>query len=234
MGEGFEILVWLAVMAFIGLRGAMQKNRAEQKKREEAERRESRDRAVQALGEADAGSPDGRRGILGRFTDFAAELERQMQEAQTEQRARAEAEMRAREEMARRGPRGPDDITRARPTVVVPGRRVYPRSVESIESAEEEHASHWDDWESAPESHRLHPDETAGQGARLAAASRVPRPATKLRRGSVRGREPRGDGLSKLDRFDALKRAVILADVLGPPPGLDGITPAERRLDEQV
>ena len=259
MGEGFEVLLWLAIMAFIGLRGAIQKSRAQQRKRDARVVEEARDRSIelsQASGpgrrpgesrlpslrpagvsesarSAEAASSAPRRGVLSRLNEFAAELERQMREAQeAEQRNRAEQQARA-ERQARAG-RPTRGAQPSRPptadseqTVVVPGRRVYPAAAPG---GPEGHEAHWDDWETSPESHRLHPEEAARRRTRQAGARRVPTP--EVRRDVVRGRVPRGDGLSRLDRFESLQRAVILADILGPPPGLDGTLSVERRLRE--
>lgn len=41
-----------------------------------------------------------------------------------------------------------------------------------------------------------------------------------------------GGGLARLDRYAPLRRAILLSEVLDPPPGLTGSTPVERRLEE--
>jgi hypothetical protein len=226
MGDGFEVLIWLAVMGFIGIRSAMQRSRAQSASRIEADpidrpeppisaprkRRESpprdRERREATL------APPARRGsgVLSRWTEFAAELERQMKEQQEVQRSRGSA-------------------FETEKTVVVPGRRVYPRSAAPTEPARRGEPSHWDDWQSEPDDHSLHDDDDPRGRKFHAPAPRDVRAARVSSRVETveRVRRP---GLARLDGYDPLKRAVILADVLGTPPGLDGISPAERRLDK--
>jgi hypothetical protein len=143
--------------------------------------------------------------VLSRFADFAAEIERQMQEQQEAGRAAADE--------------------REGETVLVPGRRVVPRRSEVPAAAEAEHASHWTDWEAQPQSHSLHTGQTGERHA--------PGPVRPMQAKSEASKRARGrrSGLERLESYGTLKRAVILADVLGPPPGLGGISPAERRLE---
>lgn len=93
--------------------------------------------------------------------------------------------------------------------------------------------SHWDDWEDEPESHRLHPGGPGGGGS--ARHERTPREVRSPRESSKAQVERiHRPGLARLESYAALKRAVLLAEVLGPPPGLDGTSPAERRLDRLI
>ncbi len=216
MGDGFEVLIWLAVMGFIGIRSAMARSRSQAASRAESEpapelpapTRQPRPTARQRprSTEESARVPARRgSGVLSRWAEFAANLERQMQEQQ--QAARAAAEEREGE------------------TVVVPGRRVVPRRSEAPAVADPRHESHWKDWETEPESHSL----AGGRSGRRHTPGPVRVPTTG-NAASESGRSRRS-GLARLESYGTLKRSIILADVLGPPPGLDGISPSERRLE---
>lgn len=229
MGEGFEVLLWLAVMGFIGIRGAM-RNRTrtaartdetedervvEHARQVEAARRVARSSSREEEVERSVPARRGG-GVLSRWTEFAAELERQMKEQQEAQRTR-------------------QGSFEEEETVVVPGRRVYPSTPTAPGGAGAvSEASHWDDWETQPESHSLHSrqaSDPSGRGLHRP-APRDARPSREMSKAQTVERIHR-PGLARLEKFGALKRAVILADVLGPPPGLDGLSPAERRLDQR-
>ena len=191
MGEGFEILLWLALMAILGLRGAAQsRKRAEREAPEEAEslgggsapnRIDPDEGAIAGSTERASGA---RGGLLSRMAEVAAELERQARERQTEAEAR-----RAREEaaLARRagGERRHLGVDRER-TVVVPGRRVRP---------------------------------PPPAGGRLEARDPSGPPATAVASEEGR-RRSRRHGLERLERYPTLQRAILLSELLGPAPGL--------------
>ncbi|MFV1987512.1 MAG: hypothetical protein ACC682_09520 [Gemmatimonadota bacterium] len=238
MPDGVEVFVWLAVIGFIGIRSAMQRSRAQARSQAEPERepdhlpppdhrppmeraspaprgrpRSTADSAgmVARMSRADdepVRSPPARRGsgVLSRLSEFAADIERQMKEQQEQQ------------EQARRLAAGQG----AGETVFVPGRRVSPRQGSASAAADPEQESHWNDWESQPESLRLHP------AGRQVAHPSAPQ-ASERESGPARTRR---SGLARLEAYGTLERAIILAEVLGPAPGLHGASPAERRLDE--
>lgn len=248
MGEGFEILLWLALMAILGMRGAARnRKRAEREAAEEPEplaggaapdRIGSDGGAASATRERPAG---GRGGLFDRMAEYAAELERQAREQQAEAEARVRqaeappAHARARTDMraaARRrgGERGEDGAG----TVVVPGRRVRPtplaerasatvvrppgdealiEPLQVLEVADSDHSRRPRRFEAA----RL----TGGDLSRRARAPIGAAPEGPVRR-------PRRPGLARLDRYPTLKRAMVLSEVLGRPPGLDGVAPVER------
>ena len=236
MGEGIEILLWLGIMAVVALRSAAQnRQKAERQKQaglpdlldddlestgadleptaaatttlpQPAERRPlpTRDRDRRARNE-DGGEKKG--GLLAKWAEMAAELERQVQE---QQRAAEEAQAAARREHEARTRRDatPDEPERL---VVVPGRRVYPARTDDRSGPM---PVRWEE----PASARV-----AGAPSRLEARPH----AEPVGSGTGRGR-PRG--LDSLERYGSLKRAMILSEVLGEPPGLSGVAPAERRL----
>lgn len=224
MGDGTEILLWLLVMAIIAIRGAAQnRRRAMQREAEKAQREgrvggrdvESRPGAVPG-GAAKRGTAAKRTGLLDRMMEYATELERQAREQEAEIARRA---------AARDAPER---------TVVVPGRRVIPTRVEApARPVAERPVRTADDIALEPDAELTRPWRTVGSRARAAGrlpsrAAEVPtieEPATGVRR-------VHRPGLARLDRFPPLKRAIMLAEVLGRPPGFDGVGAVERRWSE--
>jgi len=213
MDQGTEILLWLLVMAIIAIRGAAQNRRRAMQREAEQEH---------PAAESDAGSRPARipgaaakrTGLLDRMMEYATELERQAREQEAE--------------LARRAP-GRDAPER---TVVVPGRRVSPTRVEAPPSVGRGPAFSADDIAVAPDAEITRP-------WRLAPAQ--PLEVTRIARGGgapsepeheTSVRRPRRPGLSRLDRYAPLKRAIALAEVLGRPPGFDGVGAVERRWSE--
>ena len=45
-------------------------------------------------------------------------------------------------------------------------------------------------------------------------------------------RAPAGGGLARFETYAPLRRAIIVSEILASPPGLTGVSPAERRLEE--
>ncbi|MDH3733200.1 MAG: hypothetical protein OEU54_06675 [Gemmatimonadota bacterium] len=243
MGEGLEVLLWLGIMGFIALRSAMQRQRKRGSRSEgstpsegsladllsgdptddrpQPDQRRGTGTEVTRRGPAapsrseDAGaratSGEKRGGLLSRWSELAAEFERQVQEQQAS--AREAARPASSEEPER--------------LVVVPGRRVYPTEAGSDEARSRE--SHWSDWQSDPQSHGLHSDVSAG-GARESHVPHQRGSATPAKGLSGRRERRSGAGLARLESLHPLKRAIILSELLGPPPGLEGVAPAERRL----
>lgn len=157
-----------------------------------------------------------RGGLLSKWQEIAAEFERQMEEQQA---AAREAARRAREAEAGESER----------LVVVPGRRVTPAPDLDIEEIRQRE-SHWSDWQTDPGTHGLHAQDAARPGRETHAPHAVQPLSTSRREASGK----RGAGLARLESYPTLQRAIILSELLGPAPGIDGVAPAERRLATDV
>jgi len=224
MGDGAEILLWLLVMAIIAIRGAAQNRQRAMRRDAEGDGDEAAD-ALAAPRAPGASRPRGggsrataatsgdsarRTGLLDRMVEYANELERQ-----------------ARETEARRA----GAAAGAERTVVVPGRRVRPLSVEGRAQPAEAPLRTADDIATQPGAEITRPWRREGarhlEAARISRRTGIPPAAEPESEGDVR--RPRRPGLGRLDRYAPLQRAIVLSEVLGRPPGLGETGPAERR-----
>lgn len=244
MGDSFELLFWLAVFLFFALRGATRKRTGS---------------SLPDSDEAGGSTSDGRRrGILGGLVrQIEEQMEAQRREAErrasggepptqdptgpAEARRRRVEAVEARAHPAERRPgerwaptdaerpvatRAPDAGRRWEPptepdeerplppevrperTYVVPGRRIHAPGTVSVGRS--------------PETARA-----LDQGARTTAIGRGGEDV-RVEEVGARGR----GGLVRLERYPAPRRAILLAELLGPPPGLTGRPSVDRRLEE--
>ncbi len=218
MGDGLEILFWLAVFVIIALRSASRTRSRTPPSRPEGAGAD-RPPSTPALE---------RRGVLADLMrQIEAQVEAQRREAETRARAGEEVlETRlsapagrrptAPERRSRRPPvppdrRPPTPLPGGQGTYVVPGRLVQAPDRVSVARAPEAAALVRDSGTSA-----LGEDRSEGEAGL----------ETLPRRGASR------EGLGRLDRYEPRRRAILLGELLGPPPGLTGRTAVERRLEE--
>lgn len=203
MGDGLEILFWLAIFVVVGLRGVARgrKGRAppepgiepplalepvsrEAPRETQPARQPARQPERQAVRQPARQPAQKSRqkvgGLRGRWAEFAAELERQMVETQQS------------------APEGPAELAEpsSERTVVAPRSPAPADTGPDVPPRRDVLESPW----AAPEA--------------------VRKPAA---------RRPRRRGLTRLERYGSLKRAVILSEILGTAPGLEGGAPAEKR-----
>ncbi|MDX1577514.1 MAG: hypothetical protein R3266_03475 [Gemmatimonadota bacterium] len=152
-----------------------------------------------------------RRSILGDWSELAHQLEEQIEARTSERRPVEPPRQRPR-------PRPPEPSAPGEDTVLVPGRRIRPNEIGGGRGR----ANLVRDATRAPD--RLPP--RPATRPRLAARTDAHRPA--------RVRRPGSGGLDRFERYDPLQRAILLSEILGPPPGLGDEGPGLGRWDPPV
>lgn len=222
MGEGFEFVFWLIVVAAFWLRGLA----AAAKKAREREQSalEGTERRLDV--EVDDGPTHKKKGLREQWLDMARQIEQQMQQAADEGRPGSLV------------PHVDDDDEDH--VITLPGRRVLPAAerqalddpfdVEVAGSGFNEEGAHLPvrtgrrelERQRTRELERRRRRDLEHAAGRQVDVRRVPQDRSRLKRPHRQASAPNEGAtpLERLERYSPAQRAIILAEILGPPPGL--------------